>query len=189
MNTYVSILRGINVGGRRRIKMNELKQLYSSIRLLNIDTYIQSGNVVFNTEKNEDCKELANQIENAILDSFGFEVPVIIRTLSEIEQTVANNPFTKENNIENLHLTFLNDYPESEKLAAIENSDFSPDLFNAVDKDVFILCNGKYSDSKLSNTFFENKLRVPATTRNWKTVMQLYEMAKASNNKNLIIKP
>lgn len=185
MYTYVSILRGINVGGRRKIKMNELKQLYSRIRLLNTYTYIQSGNVIFNTENNEDCKVLATQIENAILDSFGFEVPVVVRTFREIEQAIANNPFTKGNNIENLHLTFLNDYPESEKLAAIENSDFFPDLFNVVDKDVFIACNGKYSDSKLSNTFFENKLKIPATTRNWKTVMQLYEMAKACNSKNL----
>jgi len=178
MTRYISILRGINVGGKRRILMSDLKRLFEDFGFIDITTYIQSGNVIFDCNVKKDNIELANKIEQSIMDSYEFKVPVIVRTINEIKQIKLNNPFLKiDTKIERLHLTFLNEIPNSDKLEKIKSYDFTPDKFEIINKDIYIFCSGKYSDSKLTNKFFENKLKITATTRNWNTVNKLYEIA------------
>ena len=178
MPKYIAILRGINVGGRRKILMFDLKKLFMKLDFTNIQTYIQSGNVIFEADSKDDDTTLSNRIEQNISKTFGFEVPVIIRTSREIEQAISNNPFLiNKAEVEGLFLTFLKDVPSSEKLESIKNFDFSPDKFEIVGKDIFGYCAGKYHKTKLSNQFFESKLKVSATTRNWKTVNKLFELA------------
>lgn len=172
MTTILSILRGINVSGQKKIKMTDLKSMYESLGFKNVTTYIQSGNVVF------DCKSadgLVEQIEKAILKTFAFEVPVIIRTKKEIQSIVKNNPFLKKSNIEvdKLHITYLSEVPTTENLSAIQVLDFEPDLFTVKNKEVYVYCPNGYGKTKLTNTFFEKKLKEKATTRNWKTCNQL----------------
>ncbi len=178
MTKYISILRGINVGGKRKILMADFKKLIQDLGFTNIHTYIQSGNVIFNSHKIENDDTISHNIEQLISKTFGFGVPVIVRTVDEIKQSISNNPFLKDNDdFERLHLTFLKEKPTSDKLEKIKSYDYSPDKFEIKNKDIYIFCSGKYSKSKLTNKFFEDKLKITATTRNWKTVNKLYEMA------------
>lgn len=184
MTKYIAILRGINVGGKRKILMADLKELFSKLGFSYIETYIQSGNVIFNMKTKEDNLILANKIEQSILKNFKFEVPVIVRSVDEFKDVISKNIFAKEKetDIERLHLTFLKEVPETEKSEKIKSYNYYPDNFKIIGKNVFVYCSGKYSDSKLTNSFFENKLQVSATTRNWKTVLKLSELSKQGGN-------
>lgn len=178
MNTYLAILRGINVSGQKMIKMTELKNLFEHLQFESVRTYIQSGNVLFDS-KNSDHDDMTRRIEQAIASRFGFEVPVLIRSQAELEQIVARNPFLTETEIDPafLHVTLLADAPAADRLDAIRQYDYAPDRFQIVGREVYLYCPGGYGNTKLSNTFFENKLKVRATTRNWKTVNELVRMA------------
>jgi len=180
MTQYIAILRGINVGGKRKIRMADLKELFAGMGFKEISTYIQSGNVLFSSAKAEDTTALGDKLEQAIAKSFGFDVPVIVRTVKELQQAVANNPFysSPDSDIERLHLTFLKTAPEATQLDVINQINHSPDQFNIIGNHAFVYCSGRYSESKLTNAFFEKKLKVPATTRNWKTVLKLLDLAR-----------
>jgi len=186
MHTYIAILRGINVGGKRRILMPDLKSLFADLGYQNIITYIQSGNVIFQTPDNNSAFIIANKIENEILEKFNLNVPIIIKSFKEFLEAIQKNPFYKTDNtdntdIEKLHLTFLNKNPTFEKLQSIEGFDFSPDKFKVIDNNVFIYCEGKYHRSKLTNAFFEKKLNTNCSTRNWKTILKIAELASEIN--------
>ena len=159
--------------------MADLKMLYKELGFSNITTYIQSGNVIFESGKNETNSHLAQSIEQAIFNIYSLEVPVIVRSTDNIENIISNNPFLNTENvdIERLHLTFLAENPSSEKIEILRNKNINLDRFEVSENNVFVYCSGKYSDSKLTNSFFENGLKVKATTRNWKTVLKLYELA------------
>lgn len=175
MRRKVAILRGINVGGKRKILMSDLKSLCEKMEFENVTTYIQSGNVIFESDKPN--HELENALEKAIAEKFGFDVPVIIRTKEEFEKAIRSNPFFYEDSdIGQLHLTFLKEEPSQEQQQELATYNYVPDKFKHVNKEVFIFCEGKYHKSKLSNNFFEKKLKVGATTRNWKTVLKLWEL-------------
>lgn len=179
MQTYISILRGINVGGHKKILMPDLKTLYETLEFKEVFTYIQSGNVVFKRNDKLSDRELAIKIEAAIEKKYDFKVPVIIRSLIELEKIISSNPFVKEKNIsiEKLHVIFLSQAPIENNIKSMENIDFSPDRFLIKGKEVFLHIPESYGKTKLSNKFFENKLKVNATTRNWKTVNKLFEIA------------
>lgn len=179
MTKYISILRGINVGGKRKILMADLKELYQSLGFENIITYIQSGNVIFEAKKKNGQLVFAQKITEAIFKKYGFEVPVIIRSVDEIKNIISINPFLNKDGVqvENLCVTFLSDIPVTENLEKINTYNYSPDLFHIIDDNAFIFVAGKYHQSKLTNNFFEKKLNVSATTRNWKTVKKLLELS------------
>ncbi len=181
MTTYISILRGINVGGRRKILMADLKVLYQKLGFTNVITYIQSGNVIFEAKKNLSIQEIEEAIKLAIQKKYDYDVPVLVKTVESIKNAVKINPFLKEENvvIERLYLTFLAEKPSAERLEHIKTIDTEKDSYKIIDKDVFIYLSGKFSDSKLTNNFFETKLKVKATTRNWKTVLKLIEIASS----------
>ena len=179
MKIFISILRGINVSGQNRILMTDLKILYERLTFEDVTTYIQSGNVIFKTALELSNQELAKKIEQAIYDKYNFVVPVIIRSLEEIKDIISSNPFIEEGDIntEKLHVTFLAEKPNETYLQSINNVDYPPDKLIIKNKEVFLYCPGSYGETKLSNKFFENKLRVSATTRNWKTINKLFEIA------------
>ncbi|HSV10563.1 MAG TPA: DUF1697 domain-containing protein, partial [Hanamia sp.] len=110
---------------------------------------------------------------------YDFHVPVIIRSEDEIRKIIAANPFLKEKNIEQkkLHVTFLSNIPDKENVESIEKMDFSPDKFMISGKEVYLYVPNGYGETKISNTFFEKKLKVKATTRNWNTVNKLSELS------------
>lgn len=176
MPTFISILRGINVGAQRKLPMAELKLIYGSLGLKDIVTYIQSGNVIFTLAGRRDIPALSRQLEALILEKYRFRVPVLIRSVAEMEKVVAGNPFLKEKGIdpEKLHVTFLGEEPG---VPAIDPPANCGDRFFISGREVYLYCPNGYGTSKLSNAFFEQKLKVTATTRNWKTVQKLLALA------------
>jgi uncharacterized protein (DUF1697 family) len=180
MQTFISILRGINVSGQKKILMADLKILFESLHFKETATYIQSGNVVFKSDSKSSDIELAKKIEKAISAKYHFEVPVIIRTSAELKNAISQNPFKKEKNIDlkKLHVTFLSETPDKEKIEQIKEANFLPDRFVFKGKEIYLHIPDSYGETKLSNKFFENKLKVGATTRNWNTVNKLFEMAQ-----------
>ena len=180
MAKKIAILRGINVGGKRKILMQDLKMLFKDLGFKNIETYIQSGNVFFESDVNQSEIEISEKIEQAILKKYEFEVPVIVRSTKDLEMVVKNNPFHRGNktDINQLHLTFLKESPSRENYEKAESFNYEPDRFVIQGKHVFVYCEGKYHQTKINNNFFENKLKATATTRNWKTVLKLLELSK-----------
>ena len=179
MQNFVSILRGINVAGQKKILMSDLKTLYQSLQFKDVVTYIQSGNVVFKSDAKLSNTEMAKKIEKAIDKKYGFHVPVIIRSKKELQNIISNNPFLKDKNIDikKLHVTFLSDFPDKTNIESIGNIDFSPDQFIIKGKEIYLHIPVSYGETKLSNNFFEKKLKVTATTRNWNTVNKLFEIS------------
>ncbi|NCA76838.1 MAG: DUF1697 domain-containing protein [Alphaproteobacteria bacterium] len=177
MKSYISILRGINVSGHNLIRMQDLKKMFEDLGMAEVLTYIQSGNVVFKGSK--PAATVTSKIETAIRERFGFVVPVITRDAWEWQDTMAGNPFLSEPDIDHdkLHVTFLEEIPDKGKSNLIPLSDNSPDRYIMKDKNIYLYCPGGYGNTKWSNSFFERKLKVKATTRNWKTVIKLAELA------------
>lgn len=175
MNTYISMLRGINVSGQKKIRMVKLKSLYETLGLENIQTYVQSGNVVFGSVE-KDTEKIRKSIETQIETQFGFSVPVLIRTADDFLRIIENHPFAQEEVIRVL-VTFLYEKPEASKWDELSHYKDKVDQFALAEQEIFLFCPGGYGKTKLSNTFFEKKLDVIATTRNWKTVNALYQMA------------
>jgi uncharacterized protein (DUF1697 family) len=178
LQTYIAILRGINVGGKKPMKMQVLKELCESLAFTDVQTYIQSGNVVFKYKK-VNTKLLAILLSKSIMETFGFEVPVLVLTAAEIKDMVNANAFIKDKtkDVQLLHITFLEEIPAKEFVTNLQKNNFSPDEFLINAKAVYLYCPNSYSSSKLTNTFLENKLKVTATTRNWKTVNELLTIA------------
>ena len=177
MQRKVGLLRGINVGGKRKIRMADLKAMCEKIGLKNVQTYIQSGNLIFNSNRKN--AELENALEKAIAEKFGYDVPVIVRRENELENSISNNPFIEKTaELKRLHLTFLKEEPILENLEKTRTYNYEPDQFKIEDKEVFIYCAGKYHESKLTNNFFEKQLKDGATTRHWRPVLKLSELCK-----------
>jgi uncharacterized protein (DUF1697 family) len=178
MVTIISLLRGVNVA-HRRLKMSELAELYATLGFTNVRTYIQSGNVVFsNSQKDE--SHLAHRIHNAIRTKLRLDVTVFLRTPEELDRLVKKNPFTG-NDQSRMHVTFLYTKPTqvpSDEIAAVAAKDEKLSIF---DREVFLFLPNGQGRTKLSNSFFEKLFKVPATTRNWNTVLALLELARESS--------
>lgn len=176
---YISILRGINVSGQKKIKMLDLKSLYESLGFQNVVTYIQSGNVIFETsDKNKSNVKML--IEDAIVKKYKFHVPVEIRTKREIESIIKNNPFGTVDLVKDgtkVLVTFLSSIPDKVKVTEVLSKVVTPEKLVIKGQEVYLYCPNGYGVSKLSNSFIEKKLEVEATTRNWKSVHKLYELS------------
>ena len=179
MTTYISILRGINVSGQKLIKMDTLRKLYENFGFHNVTTYVQSGNVEF-TAKEVKLNKLEQKISQQIEKDFGFEVPVIVLTIDELKQVIDNNPFLTDLNKDQtfLHVTFLSSKPDQYDRKTIEDKKQNGEEINFADNAVYLYCPNGYGKSKLSNTFLEAKLKVGATTRNWKTTNEILRIAQ-----------
>jgi len=174
------MLRGINVGGQKKVKMEDLRSLYESLGFQNICTYIQSGNVIFECELTN-MAVLKAEIEKAIEEKYQFHVPVEIRTDQELKQIINNCPFDSidinEEGAKYL-VTFLSSIPLESKVSEIHKSVSAPEDLVVSGQEIYLNCPNGYGKSKLSNTFIESKLGIKATTRNWKTVNKLYELSQ-----------
>ena len=180
MVTYISMLRGINVGGQKSIKMAGLKSLYESVGFTGVTTYIQSGNVVFRS-RSKNAKTVGAEIAKAIHHSYGFTVTVIIRKPEELEKTIKKSPYAGRRGIDEtrLHVTFLDAKPAPALVGAlVPLAAKSKDEYTVIGMEIYLHCPNGYGTSLLSNTFFEKHLKVAATTRNWNTVKTLNAMSK-----------
>ncbi len=177
MTTYVAMLRGINVGGKKVVKMDALRAAASAAGLKKVRTYVQSGNVVFERGK-RNTESVEGDIRNLVKKGFGFDVTVVVRTKEQLESAVAFLPFVDEDP-EKLHVTFLSDEPASVPAERLEGAKGRTEEFAVRGREVYLYCPDGYGRTKLSNAFLERVLGVPATTRNWRTVNALLAMTKS----------
>jgi uncharacterized protein (DUF1697 family) len=175
--TYVSLLRGVNVGGRNKVAMSALREVFDSIGHRDVATYVQSGNVVSTTGTRRPA-DVARAVERAITDRFGIEVVVLVRTPAELAETVAANPYAGHHaDPTKLHVTFLRELPAHAAVEELDPDRFAPDVFTISGHEIYLHCPHGYGSTKINNGYFERQLGVAATTRNWKTVRHLAELA------------
>lgn len=181
MKTYIALLRGINVSGKHKISMAALKANLEELNYENVQTYIQSGNVIFEREAS-DPAVIENEISRKIAEQYGFEVSVITKKPEELVDVLSSNPFLNDEQKDptRMYVTFLSEEPTPEALEKMRTLNYSPEEYVLHGKNIYFFSPLGYGRAKMNNNFFEKKLKVPATTRNWKTVNKLSEMAQES---------
>lgn len=159
--------------------MDRLRSSFAAMGCSAVRTYVQSGNVVFESPPGT-RDALTRRIEEGIRRDFGFSVTVLLRTAKEMQKIVTTNPFLSEEGVEQagLHVTFLSAPPVKTALKNLDALPSSPDRFRLIGREIYLDCPDGYGRTKLSNGAFEKKLFVAATTRNWRTTKVLSEMAK-----------
>lgn len=174
------MLRGVNLGPHKRVKMEELRALYKSLDLKEPQTYVQSGNVLFKT-RNRDLVRLAADIEKAIERSFGFRSDVVLRSCSDLRNVVAKNPFSERKGIDpkKLLVTFLANDPGEDARTKIRQVKAEPEELWIDGRELFIYFPNGLARPKLSIPFLEKMLKTSGTGRNWNTVTKLLELAEA----------
>ncbi len=179
MTTYIALLRGINVSGHNPIKMETLKTLFESLGFSQVRTYIQSGNVVFESAEKDDSA-LKAAIEAQIKQQFDFEVAVMLRTATEWHQIMSKNPFQSAADADGtkVHIVFFSQAPDAALVEQLSALPFDNDEFTVIDREMYLHCPNGYGRTKLSNPFIERKLKVTSTTRNWRSVVTLSGMAE-----------
>lgn len=180
MNTYISLLRGINVGGHAKIKMKGLAELYESLGFKNVRTYVQSGNVVFESNGNN-INQIIKKIETGIQKKFDLSVKVTIRTQEEIKRIIKNNPFLKRKTIEieRLHVIFLSEKPDPALIKNLKVNKKESEEFIICGSEIYLYFPEGMGTAKLQPGILEKKLNVAATARNWNTVNALAVMANS----------
>jgi len=178
MKTYIALLRGINVSGKNLIKMAELKVLFTKIGLNNVITYIQSGNIIFQSELS-DKKVVGNNIKKVIQEKYNYNIPVLIITKKSLENVFSSNPFLVDKNIalSSLYVTFLHEKPNIEGIPLLKNYTTKQEEFIVDNKIVYLHYPNGSGRSKLSNNLIESKLKTTATSRNWRTITKLVELS------------
>ena len=179
MPTYIAVLRGINIGPHKRMKMDKLRSSLESLGFEEVRTYIQSGNVVFRAAKLSDGA-LAKKVGDSLRRDFGFSPEVITRTGEEMGRVVQNNPLLKEPGIDlsKLHVVFLSGPATSASLKELEQLTRPPDRMRSHDREIYFYFPNGVSGSSLWKHPLDRILTVSATMRNWRTVTKLYEMAR-----------
>ena len=175
MTTWIALLRGVNVSGKNRIAMAELRDSLEASGFEAVRTYIQSGNVVF--QSTGDAHSLAGRVAGAIRDRFGHEVEVTVLTPARLAEIVRDTPYEAATSDEQnqLYFTFLFGEPEPDS-TRLDASAYAPDEVVVRGDVAYVRVTAGYGKTKLSNSYLEQRLRVPATTRNWRTAQKLLEL-------------
>lgn len=177
MIKYIGLLRGINVSGQKKIKMDELRASLAKLDYNNVQTYIQSGNIIFESSQ-EDQELLQDEIHQNIFATFGFKVPVLVRSGVDWMSTYTGNPFVNNRNedINKLYVTILSEEPTDENVEVLSEFHQGPEEFIMEGLNLYLYYPNGAGRSKLDHNTIERKLKVRATSRNWKTVTKLMEM-------------
>jgi uncharacterized protein (DUF1697 family) len=179
MPVYIALLRGVNLLNHNRIKMDALRSVCESIKLRDVQTYIQSGNIVFRTKETNTAK-LAARMERAIEAEFGCRPPVILRTTSQWKDAIARNPFAARSGIapDRLLVVFLADDPGEEARAKARAIPADPEELHVLERELFIHYPNGMARPKLNMAAVERALKVSGSGRNWNSVMKLLDMAE-----------
>ena len=173
MAVCVALLRGINVSGQKLIKVADLKRMCEGLGLAKVQTYIQSGNVLF--ESGEAPEALCRRMEAEIRSAFGFDVPVVIRSLADLERILSGSPYPPDADI---YVALLGEVPSQEGIDRLMAANLGGDECRVVGREVYLLYHQGAGKSKLTTNLLEQRLGVAATARNWRTMTALVEMAK-----------
>lgn len=179
MGVVISMLRGVNLGGHHKIQMGELKVLYESLGLRNVQTYINSGNVIFKTA-GRDLARLGRKIEDAIESRYGFRPDVILRTPAEMREAIARNPYASRPGLEpsKMAVSFLAAEPSQEAVEKVLAIEAEPEELRIDGRELYIYFPNGMARPKLSTALVERTLKTPGTSRNWNTVRKLLEIAE-----------
>ena len=176
MAVHVALLRGINLGGKNRLPMKDLAAMFTDAGCGSVSTYIQSGNVVFEAPAAL-ARLLPSLIEKSIADRFGYQVPVVTRTGSELRRIVRGNPFLRSGaDPGTLHVAFLADAPAAARVKALDAGRSAPDAFAVRGREIFLHCPNGFARTRLTNAYFDSKLGTTSTVRNWNTVVTLLDL-------------
>lgn len=178
---YIALFRGINVGGKNIVKMADLKTLFVGLGYSHVQTYIQSGNAIFDAD--EEIETIQAHIQNAFSEMFGFESAVLLRTKDDITTVLGNPPFSPADiaqaeaanpDVEHLYVYFLEETSTQESFQRIYAEYQGADRLSIWRKALFLLCHQSIRNSKLAATL--SQLNIPMTSRNWKTLCKLHDM-------------
>ena len=171
----VALLRGINVGGKNLLPMKTLAEMFGRAGAVEVKTYIQSGNVVFRAARPE---KVVAEVRAAIAAAFGLKVPVVMRSGAEMDAVAGANPFLHRGIDEAwLHVMFLADEPTAQMTAGLDAGRSPGDEFQVVGREIYLHLPNGAAKTKLTNAYFDSKLKTVGTQRNWSTVLTLREMA------------
>ena len=177
MARHIALLRGINVGGHNLVAMARLREMMEGLGYHDVITHLQSGNVVFTAKAAAPAGEI-RKIEAELLASFGFPVRVVVRTRSELATVAGDNPLAEiASDPSRMMVAFLSSAPDPARLKDIDSAVFKPDLFSIRGREIYLWYPQGAHATKLTNTLFEKRLQVTATTRNWNTVTKLLALA------------
>ncbi|HRN42319.1 MAG TPA: DUF1697 domain-containing protein [Vicingus sp.] len=182
IKTYIALLRGINVSGHKLIKMSDLKILFENCGFNDVTTYIQSGNVVFSSAITNK-KEIKSIIEKAIQSTFSFDVSTLILESQELETIKNYNIFLNKHPLalKSIYFTFFDEKPNQELVNELNQLHQETEFFSIAENVIHCYYPNGYGNSKWNNVFFEKKLKVNCTTRNYNTVNKLIEVANKKN--------
>jgi len=173
---YAAFLRGINVGGKNMIKMELLRGMFSSLGFSNVKSYINSGNIIFESDETDDLA-LSAKLEEAITETFTFNIKVMVRKISEIENLVKTNPFAGQfENDKDLHVFFLDEDLSEENCELLLSKNCENEMFAVQNREIFCLLRISVLDSLMGKDYLGKKLKVSATARNWRTVNKILEL-------------
>lgn len=176
MNSYVALLRGINVGGNTKVPMAELRSMVESLGYEDVRTYVQSGNVLFRSPSTSEV-EIVQALEAGIAETFDLRIPVVLRTADELAAVSESHPYlVEEPSPTKLHVMFLGDIPEAEAVAILDPDRSPPDRFRVIGREIYLHFPNGAGRSKLTIDYFERRLNTRATARNWNTVTKLLTM-------------
>jgi len=176
MNSYIAFIRGVNVGGSKKIKMTDLVRACESAGLQNVRTYLQSGNVVFNSLISG-VDILSQMIQLIIQQRFDLSISVILRTPGDLQQIICRNPFSSDDlPPDKLSVTFLSGIPEGSRVDRLRGVKDPVDKFFIVDREIYLYCPKGFARTRFTNGYFEKYLAVAGTARNWRTVKSLFKM-------------
>jgi uncharacterized protein (DUF1697 family) len=175
----VALLRGINVSGKRKLPMKSLAAMFTVAGCVDVETYIQTGNVVFSAPPTV-AKRLPNTIKVAIEQQFGFSVPMVLRSQEELAACVGRNPFLKRGtDTAALHVAFLADVPDPASEAALDATRSPGDSFILRGRDIYLWLPNGVARTKFTNDYFDRTLKTISTLRNWNTVLKLLSMTQS----------
>lgn len=175
MARHIALLRGINVGGKNKLPMKTLRALLEGLGCADVATYIQSGNAVFDGSATL-AKALPEKLAQAIDRELGLSVPVVLRSAAQWHEVAAGYPFDAEDDA--VHVAFLADKPTAARVRGLDPDRSPGDSFEVVGREVFLHCPNGVARSKLTNAWLDRALGTVSTSRNWRTVQKLAEMAK-----------
>ena len=167
------------MAGNNSVKMADLVILYRELGFADAETYIQSGNVIFTSAQPLPVDEISLKIETAILNRFNLNVRVILRTLHEIREIISLNPFLSEERFDpaRMAVIFVHEKISGDHIQKVADLDYPPDKFRIIGNDIFTFCPDGFGNTKLYTNFFERKMGITGTARNWKTITTLLNIA------------
>jgi uncharacterized protein (DUF1697 family) len=173
---FVALLRGVNVGGKNKLPMADLAAMFVEAGAKDVKTYIQSGNVIFKASP-QDAVRIPERVSSRIHERFGFAAPMVVRTLAELRRVLAANPYFKDGNDEKpLYVMFLAHTPDPGDVEKLDPNRSPGGSYHVDGHVIYLHLPTLVAASKLTNAYFDSRLKTISTSRNWRTVNKLVEL-------------